>query len=251
MKQFIRNVFALILAMLLTATLGCGEKKTIFNSQVVSDREGGTDNTGGGNGVGGKPFESYIEKDIESKPYFSDGVKPLIQKIAEVEPKLAADFYHITLERLWYFVPTELENISSNILGSYGKHEQYALQDTNKVWINSIFFDKMSQSEQSTLMIHEIVMGIRLLRYTNKQDQCIAKAARLLIGDSNRSAYREQRRKCRRAFPITVGEAPRFKLDRGDYDLIRKLVSLLDRNQPDVEEVLSLMESTGFRKYED
>lgn len=252
MNDTIKKSFRLLFLVLTIALPACTEKKTVVKTQVVSDRpqpaEGGTDNAGGGNGVNGKPFESYIEKNIESKPYFAQQILPLISKIYELDKRLAADFYHITLERVWYFVPTEIDKISNVILGSYGKHDQFALQDLKKVWVNSLLFDQMSESSQATLMIHEIIMGLRLMRYNHKQDQCIAKAALSLFDDTSRKTYGTEKRKCRREYPYISGaETPRFRLNSDDYDLIRRIVSLLDRQSPDVEEAISLMESNGYR----
>lgn len=231
-----------------------GNKPGSSGQPAVASREqtGGTDSTGGGNGLKGRPLDSYIEKNMESKPYYINHVIPLMKALSSTYPRLAADFYHITHQRDWYFIPTELEEISRNILGTYGKTDQLALQDLNKIWIDSNKFDKMSEQDQATLVIHEIMMGVRLIKFKPKQDQCIAKAAVAAISESPAKSYSELKKACRRTYPTVSGiQKEKFDLNSNDYDLIRKLVSLLDRTNPDIDEVKDLIEANSYRNYND
>lgn len=229
--------------------------------------QGGTGSTGGGNGIDGKPLESYIDRELKSKKYFIDFVQPLFINLAKEFPRLAADFYHLLNERDWYFVPSKLESVSKNILGAYGITDQYALQDLNKIWINSIEFNKMTDRDQATLIIHEIIMGIGLLKYKTHQDQCIAKAAVVLFSEDKASEndfdmmgisekklteYNKAKEHCREVYAYINGiQNEKFVLDSNDYDFIRKIVSLLVAEKIDFKEIKSLIKSNQFREYSD
>ncbi len=222
-------------------------------------QQGGTDSNGGGNGLNGKLLESYIDRNLKSRVYYVTYLKPLIETLAAEYPYLAADMIHIASERDWYFVPAELEQISKNILGTYAGTDQYALQDLNKIWVNSILFDKMeSDLDRATLVLHEMIMGIRLMQYKNTQDLCIAKAARVFVAKSDKSIeelekyYIQKKSECRITYPIIPGlEKQKFKLHDEDYDLIRKIVSMLVAEKLEVKEIKSIIEAHKFRIYED
>jgi hypothetical protein len=222
---------------------------------------GGTDSTGGGNGISGKPLESYIVRDLTAQKYY-EPIRSLIKMLSVEYPRLAADIYHISREREWYFVPVELDIISKKILGTYGVTEQYALQDLNKVWVNSIIFEKMEPKDQSLLILHELIMGIKLIKYKTRQDKCIAKAAIAVIElneNSNNEVksnaherYSNEKKYCRKTYLLIEGvQNQQFSLTSQDYDLIRKLVLLLSSENPDVKEVKSIIEGSNFRDYSD
>lgn len=253
-----RNLTKRLAPLLLIAVLGVacqGSQNGGSPSPVTPNNHetGGTDNTGGGNGARGRALDSYIEKNLTETPAFKNHVQPLIEILSREYPRLAADFYHITYQRDWYFIPVELDEISKNVLGTYAKTDQYALQDLNKIWIDKNKFEAMtSVQDQGTLLIHEIMMGIRLMHFQAKQDHCIAKAALLIFQPVENKNYGDQRRSCRRTYPVIDGSRNlKFKLSADDYDLIRKLVSLLDRTKPDIAEVQSLIEAHSFRSYRD
>lgn len=248
--NLIKRIAPLILISIFFTACEGGKKTIVHETRVQSDL-GGTENTGGGNGVNGKPLESYIEKNLENTSSYRQYVRPLISELEVQYPRLAADFYHITFQRQWYFIPGEIDVISKNIIGTYAKTDQLALQDLNKIWIDSNKYQSMSTRDQATLLIHEIVMGIRLMQFKSRQDHCIAKAA-LLIFQKQEVTYGDQRKKCRKAFPVIDGTRnEKFKLSSDDYDFIRRLVSLLDTQNPDVEEVKSLIEAHNFRSHND
>ena len=178
----------------------------------------------------------------------------MLQKISIGFPRLAADFYHISQNRDWYFVPSSLSEISSKILGTYAPTDQLALQDLNKIWIDRIKFEQMTEEDQGVLIIHEIMMGIRLLKYKEKQDLCIAKATLFLLKQDNEGEenYRREKQFCRNTYPVFDGtQNTNFNLSKNDYDLIRKLVSKLLMSEIDFEEIKSLIETYQFRDYSD
>jgi hypothetical protein len=264
MKIFKKIFLFLVIANFFSCAKQSGEVSTaggLFDPANTNQSRGGTDSTGGGNGVSGKPLESYIARDLMAQKYY-EPIMSLIKVLSLEYPRLAADIYHISREREWYFVPVELDLISKKILGTYGVTEQYALQDLNKVWLNSISFEKMEPKDQSLLILHELVMGVKLLKYKSKQDKCIAKAALAVVEiDENtkkedKSAalerYSNEKKYCRKTYLLIEGvQNEQFSLTSQDYDLIRKLVLLLSSENVDVKEVKSIIEGSNFRDYSD
>lgn len=235
--------------------MACEKQITIVQTAPVSEslrnemQQGGTDSTGGGNGVKGKPLDDYI-LNLTEIPAFTNLVQPLIKDLSQNYPALAADFYHLSIERDWYFVPTNLDQISKSILGVYARTDQMALQDLNKIMIDTNLFEQMQERDQAILLIHEIVMGIRLLKYKTTQDLCMAKAARALVLENNHTKYESLKRKCRETYPFLPGtQNEKFTLNSQDYDFIRKLVKKITAPVINYAELKSLIEDNRFRDY--
>lgn len=243
-----------LLAFLFAAS--CDKHVTVIQAAPVTEsqrnelQQGGTDNTGGGNGIEGKPLDDYILS-IRELSAFSNVVQPLINDLSQNYPELAADFYHLSIERDWYFVPTDLDQISKNILGIYARTDQIALQDLNKIMVDSNLFTEMKEHDQAILLVHEIVMGIRLLKFKHTQDLCMAKAARILVIENASSKYADQKKKCRETYPFIPGtQSEKFSLNSDDYDFIRKLVKKITAPEINYPELKSLIEDNKFRNYE-
>lgn len=218
--------------------------------------QGGTDQTGGGNGVNGVALDAFIQP-VMNDPTYKKFVVPIIEVLSVKYPRLAADFYHISVNRDWYFIPVDLPQISKNILGTYAPTDQLALQDLNKIWIDKKRYDDMSEQAQGFLLVHEIMMGIRLMKYKERQDRCIAKAALIMISSENLGRaedlkYKDEKRNCRKIYPTVDGFLnTKFQLNNDDYDLIRKLVSKLMQKNIDTEEIQSLIDAYRYRDYSD
>ena len=254
MKLGITKSLRLITLMIFLLLAACQGERTIINNQApaADTSMGGTDSTGGGNGIEGKPFDDYIEKNLAQTDAFKNRLQALMDQLKIEAPGLAGDLYHITRNREWYFVPGPVKKISEQIIGAYSKSVQFALQDHNKVWIDLNLYQEMSQSSQANLLLHEMIMGVRLMQYQDKMDQCIAKAARLALNEETATEYKKQKQKCRRSYPRLPGyEQKKFRLNQNDYDIVRKIVSLLDQVNPDIEEAISIIESHGIRNYQD
>lgn len=239
----------------LMLTLACKKQVTIIQSPPVAEshrtelQQGGTDSTGGGNGIQGKPLDDYI-LNVREATAFTNYVTPLIQDLSLNYPELAADFYHISIERDWYFVPTDLDQISKNILGVYARTDQMALQDLNKVMVDSHLFNKMQERDQAILLVHEVIMGIRLLKYKKTQDLCMANAARVIVSENDFKKYEDLKKKCRVTYPIIPGtQNEKFSLNSDDYDFIRKLVRKITAPVINYSELKSLIEDNKFRDY--
>ena len=247
----------LFLSTLFFFASGCQpQKETIVEKTVVIDgksqQTGGVNEGGGGNGVNGIPLDAFIDRNFDQNEAYKLKVQPLIAILSKKIPRLAADFYHLTHQRDWYFVPGQLESIPQNILGSYTKTDQFALQDLNKVWIDKLQFEKMSLENQGILLVHELMMGVRLMQFKHRQDKCIAKAALAVFEENGLKKYSEDKKYCRETYPIIDGlQNEKFNLTSLDYDMIRKVVALIDRAQPDTDEAEAIIKAYKLRDYSD
>lgn len=133
----------------------------------------GTADSGGGNTFMGKPLESYkvVPKDLEA---YKKIVAPILESQAIAGSQLGRFFHTILDKKIWYLIPAELKKISQEKIGSAVGVDQAALQDFNQIWINSLIFDKMSLKDQAVLIVHEILMGIRLLKLDSERAECMA-----------------------------------------------------------------------------
>lgn len=231
------------------------EKETEISSALnQNNNSGGTDSTGGGNSINGKPVDDYI-LNLRKLDAYDQHLKPLVLKLEINYPSLAADFKHLIHRRMWYFVPGDINAISSSILGTYAKTDQLALQDLNKVWVDNNLFQKMESRSQAVLIVHEIVMGIKLMQFKSKQDLCIAKAARVLEEENllkTQEKYFLEVDFCTKNYPLIPGlQSENFALNKNDYDYIRMLVYKIMAEQPYYNELKTLIETSGFRTYED
>jgi len=175
--------------------------------------EGGIDGGGGGNGLSGKPLESF-RVDLTQKTAYKRLRENVLNKLTVSFPQLAADLLHITEERSWYLIPTELRNLPAAKIGVSFKTDQIALQKLKEVWVNDLLFAKMAESEQETLILHELLMGVRLLQFTNLLDRCLLNISPLRLSANSEEAkakYKESRSLC-------------FKKYRNASDLDRKSV---------------------------
>jgi hypothetical protein len=218
--------------------------------------QGGIDGAGGGNGVQGKPLESF-QVDLNSVSAFQKLRLNVINKLAPRLPRLAADLLHIAEERTWYIIPIELKKLPSFKIGTFFPTEQYALQGTKEVWMSDLYFSDMKPKDQQKLILHELLMGVRLLEFTNILDQCLVGIAVGKLPGADPDLYSENRRDCfhknRDAADLgdSVGIGRSIELSDDDYQSIRYLAGLLiDRaasvNAKEIEDYMAI---NKFRRY--
>lgn len=226
-------------------------RETIIIKPPENNPGGKVDDGGGGSGTSGKTLDEFIDREIQKRAPYVNVVKPVIEQLKNSFPELAADLIHITIRRNWYFVPGELEKIPQNILGAYAKMDQYALQDTRKIWIDDIQYKQMEERSQGALILHELIMGVRLMKYKHRQDHCMAEAAKVLLVPNSESEYRKKISECSKTYPILDGfnGDEGFNLNKGDYEVIRGIVSHLLAETIDVDEVKFLIDNYGVRIY--
>jgi hypothetical protein len=197
--------------------------------------QGGAD-TGGGAGTHGRMLESY-QVHIHETPEFQNFVQPLIEEIAVNAPAFAAELMHIALHRQWYVIPTDLGKIppSDMVTAISGTSvEQIAVQTEAEVWIDKRAYVPMPNRERRELIVHELVMGVRLMEYQSAYDQCLAQAAGFVV-KKDRKAYREKKRACsiERLKDVSTNFAlikKKISLNNGDYDTVRRITLELLNN---------------------
>lgn len=189
----------------------------------ASSSVGGLDDGGGGNGVNGKPLESYIVS-FKDLPEVQEFVAPLIEELRQNAPLLARDMTYLIHERSWYIIPVKLDQISKANIGTFFKTDQLALQSASDVWVDKNLYSQMDTQAKARLLVHELLMGVRILEQLSNREKCFAEAADL-IGSS---AYRQARSKCFKSFPRLESESTSgVRLSKEDYSLIRKVTAKL------------------------
>lgn len=228
-----------LLLILLTFAAACGPGSD-GGSQTPGPRLGagnsgggghtpGPADTGGANGVKGKLFESYSQK-VETLPLFRNSLADILTRVSNVLPELAGEMLYVIREKSWMFVPVPLSQIPPNYLGVHVKHEvldQFALQDLQEVYVDNKLFSEMTLIDQTTLVVHEMLMGIRQMEFANQKDTCVAVASRLIFKDSK--AYKAERERCfSKINEITSGledhiQQRNIVIGKEDYKRIRPL----------------------------
>lgn len=263
-----KNWFMMINILAFLGLVACqGNKETIVEKHYVtgndsglpvppSNQEGGIDGGGGGNGLDGKPLESF-RVDLTQQASYQRVRANVIEKLKTSFPKLAADLIHISEERAWYLIPTELRNLPAARIGVSFKTDQIALQKLKEVWVNDLLFSKMEPRQQETLVLHELVMGVRLLQFTNLLDQCLANIGAVKLNPESLDKYKELRRECfkkyRNAADVgdSIGLGKDIKLEDYDYETIRDITSTLMTkiDTLDPQELEDYMAARKFRTY--
>lgn len=247
-------------------TLGCQGQNTETIREIIREpvpgnqvQEGGVDSGGGGNGVNGRPLESYAVRILDITE-FNTVVMPIIQKMHEIHPRFASDMAHIALNRTWYLIPVELNKLPAQVIGvSFGDKQlqQLALQNLNAVWINSDLFQKYpTDQDRGTLLLHEIIMGVRLMKYKSNLDQCYSGIASLRFQPEKAPDYKRLRDECAMKHGLNgtdniIGGINQIKLTKDDYDNIRELVVVLLRGIDDLSKTQldAWLKDRSFRSY--
>lgn len=174
MKSFFRLYFFVLPFLLVVKFLvGCQAKEGISpnpqhlpvppsNSNPKAD---GTSDTGGGNGVMEKVYESYA-KNPYLFPAYGSHLEKLFNNLEKALPR--AGFKAWIIAKTWYIAPVELKKIDKEILGlSFidTETEQLAVQKPNSIWIKKEVFDRMDSESQADLILHEYVMIMYLMKF--------------------------------------------------------------------------------------
>lgn len=166
-------------ALSLTFFVGCNTRKQTQGSNLPRDpvatggpKSEGTVDSGGGNTFNGKPLESYAIK-VRELPAFKNKVEALLENQGLQSTRVKAVFDYILDKKTWYLIPGELKKLPSEKIASAVGTDQAALQDFKQVWLNQNIFDEMKEDDQATLLVHELLMGLRLLRFDSAQSECL------------------------------------------------------------------------------
>ncbi len=123
---------------------------------------------GGGNGINGRPIESYAVKISETTEY-QQIILPVLELVGSKLPDFAEDMKSIANNKPWYFVPVTLDQLPSDLIGVAFPTDQDALQSQGAVWVDKNRYDSMkSASDRAHLLVHEMIMGIALAKKNGK-----------------------------------------------------------------------------------
>ena len=262
-----KNLVALALTLLCLAA--CQGHDVTKEQVIVRDQRnglGGTDSTGGGNGVDGKPLESYAVN-IEANADYKTHIAPVIAQVVKKFPRFASDLIHVSVDRRWYLLPVELDKIPHERIGVAFAVDQLALQSRAAVWIDDKQFRKMPNGEdRAKLLLHELVMGIRMMEFQGGLNQCLSGIAIHRVPNYSEKKYSDLRDDCFRKFGgvdgipgvsprmsagIDVGTGTGITLTPDDYDNIRELTLMLWESKGDISalEVANFLKGKNFRRY--
>jgi hypothetical protein len=132
--------------------------------------QGTVDSGGGGNTYEGRPLESYIQK-ITDLPAYKNQIAPILANL-ESNNRLAMAFTSMVEGKTWYLIPGDLNKLPDTKIGSAVATEQAALQDFKQVWLNTKIFDAMKEDDQAKLILHEILIGLRILQFDSAKEEC-------------------------------------------------------------------------------
>lgn len=159
---------------------------TAFAASPVPRGPAGTgDLSGGGNGIYERMYESYI-REPRDLPAFKEILAPMFENLArksDAEHARAAKAgesetkagFSLFFGKKWFFVPTELQAINEKALGvnmTAQRTQQLAFQKDRSIWVNSLIFDRMGKRDQATLIMHEMLMSVYLMRFKTISDIC-------------------------------------------------------------------------------
>lgn len=195
----------------------------------------GTVDSGGGNTFAGKPLEAYVIN-IREHQAFKEFISVLLESNHMQSSLIKNVLNNVIDKKTWYLIPAELKQLPSEKIASAVGAEQAALQDFKQIWLNQNIFEKMSIKDQSLLIIHELLMGIRLLKFDSAISECLAfKVA------SQEESF------CRNSYSSEVRGKP-SDLDVVDYAQIRLTAKKMSDDGPNISEddLNDLLGTQGF-----
>ncbi|RYZ77206.1 MAG: hypothetical protein EOP06_30575 [Proteobacteria bacterium] len=143
-----------------------------------TDRVQGTGDGGGCNGVQNACYDSYAV-DPTALDAYKEHLTSLMMKITQsafpTDDKTRDAFATIIQSKTWYLLPMKLKTLPKERLGlefSDDQTEQFAIQTSAEVWIDSNLFGQMNPKDQAQLLLHEVVMSVFLLKYKKFSDLC-------------------------------------------------------------------------------
>ena len=175
MKLSLTKLILTALAVMTVNTLiSCAPKGGAGSSGPGFGEAKGTQDSGGGTGVDGKVYESYIV-DPTTLPAFKNYIVPIFKNMKSDDDADNQGGVLIASLKTWYVAPVELNKISKDLLGvSFVKTstQQIARQTTKEIWIDKTIFDKMSEQDQAELIIHEMVETMYFYKFIGVREFC-------------------------------------------------------------------------------
>lgn len=155
----------------------------LFSTSTYALASGGMEG-GGGNSYNGRPLESYIG-DITKTTAYTKKIAPLFTSFKQNDNRSMFNVLTSGLRKSWFFIPGKLDTLPQERIGSAVPTEQIALQNFKEVWLDTSLFNSMSVDDQGRLILHEMLMGLRLLKLNSRYEQCLALGGPGAICDNN------------------------------------------------------------------
>jgi hypothetical protein len=251
-----KNLHQIVVGLLLVATIavnfacspgGGGSPAGSQDPSKVPVMQG-TVSGGGGNGCDGKAFEAFSKR-ISTLEEYRLYLKPMLQRMVEEgSDPLVTYLLWAAEEKAWYFIPCELQKLSSEQTGVAVQSDQLAVHGEHGIYIHSresepnvnSYFSKKSKAK-AALLLHEMVMGARLLMKKTAKEQCtaLAKKDSKLCSDPDVMAIAEAK---------AVDPKQAMIMDASDHEAVRAMTSYLSEKGADlsVEKVRATRERLGF-----
>lgn len=152
----------------LSNLLACTKDQQKTNSKVLNANQQNTGQStaegpghgGGGNGTNVRLYESFAVKITELPAYKNIAEKALMRIFDESQGEKIFLDKHLQI-KTWYLVPNHLKPIDKEIIGvsqTESSTQQLAFQTENEIWIDQIYFNQMTEADQATLIVHEMMM---------------------------------------------------------------------------------------------
>ena len=146
----------------------------------TKSNEGGFD-TGGGNGVANRAFESYVFKNLTYTEEYKLKIEPILKKLELKLPYLSEELLKVfTKSRTWYLVPSELKPLENDLIHVpvKDKSQQLALHTPYSIWINSALYNGENTDIESRadLLLHEAVMALMVNKKFNDSKDSLTTA---------------------------------------------------------------------------
>jgi hypothetical protein len=179
MKTFkIQTTLVLLLPLLGGACSRPGSPGTDVSSpdsakeqSLAAAKEQGGGDTGGGNLCKGRLLESYAE-DVRKTGAFQKYIQPVLARMRQDD--MSRLFNYSLTKKKWLFIPCDFTVLPSDRIGAFTETEQGAKQNFDEVWVNKTATDHMSEKDFADLIMHEMLMGIRLLKFESPKRQCLS-----------------------------------------------------------------------------
>jgi len=222
-------------------------KGTDNKNETADHSHRGTSDSGGGTGVDGKVFESYIV-DPTTLPAFKKYVKPLLDNIKDTtDPNSPSFFIDVLHQKTWYIAPIKLEKINKDVLGvSFvnSDTQQIARQTNKEIWIDKKIYDSMTMKAKAGLLLHEGVMTLYLLKFLSAKEIC---QTSLLVD------YDKDNKGCQNLSPYLEVQSPHEKprkLNKQDNENIRYVVGWILQSATKAIPAIKLMKVLYYKQFD-
>lgn len=185
----------------------------------------GTLDGGGGNGINGKPIESY-RVNIRELPEYKKFVEPLMVFLGYSWSDPLYARLNTVIDKNWYFVPVPLDQVPETVLGAPFRTDQIAVQNLREVYVNIQNYGS-DEVAKADLIFHELAMGLRLFRFASGYQQCMAGKPK--DHPANIDARLPDPQGCQN---FDKNEVPKpIKLTKSDYEAVRVISKTLQETR--------------------